>query len=81
MAVPHKKDTDESAGAAPLDRLLLSEKEAAAIIGFTPRFLQARRHRGGGPAFIRISQRAVRYTRHDLEKWIDERRRASTSEI
>ncbi len=61
-------------------RLLLTEQEAAAVIGFTPRFLQARRHRGDGPAFIRVSSRAVRYRPEDLDAWIADRVRTSTSE-
>lgn len=59
---------------------LISEKEAAVFLGFTPRFLQARRIRGGGPQFVRISRRAIRYRIRDLEKWIEERMRMNTSE-
>ncbi len=37
-------------------KLLLTEAEAEAarLIGFTPRFLQERRLRGGGPRFVRV---------------------------
>jgi len=40
--------------------------------------LQAWRHRGGGPAFVKVG-RLVRYRVEDVESWLDSRRRASTS--
>lgn len=61
-------------------RLLLTEKQAAHVLGFTPRFLQNRRHRGDGPRFVRISARAVRYRIEDLRAWSEERLRTSTSD-
>jgi predicted DNA-binding transcriptional regulator AlpA len=64
--------------AAP--RLLMTEGQAAAVIGLSPRFLQARRYRGDGPQFVRISSRCVRYRPEDLDTWVRERVRASTSE-
>jgi hypothetical protein len=61
-------------------RLLLTEEEAARALGFTPRFLQNRRLRGDGPAFIRVSSRAIRYRPEDLRAWTAERLRRSTSD-
>lgn len=61
-------------------KILLTEKEAAEAIGLTPRFLQDRRLKGGGPPFVRISARCVRYRPEDLETWAVERLRHSTSE-
>ena len=61
-------------------KILLTEKEAAELIGFTPRFLQERRFRGGGPRYVAISARAVRYRPEDLEKWAADRLRTSTSD-
>lgn len=58
---------------------LLTTEQAAEILGLTPRFLQVRRLRGDGPAFIRISSNCVRYRSEDLEAWLDERVRRSTS--
>lgn len=60
--------------------VLLSEKEAARILGFSHRTLQAWRVQGGGPAFIRVSTRCVRYRMEDLERWIADRVRTSTSD-
>ena len=59
---------------------LLTESEAAKLLRFTPRFLQARRVRGDGPPFVRVSRRAVRYRRCDLVAWIEERVCISTSD-
>jgi len=59
---------------------LLNEKQAARFLNFTPRCLQAWRQRGGGPKYVRISSRAVRYRRQDLDSWIEERLKSSTSE-
>lgn len=50
-------------------RILLTEQEAARSIGFTARFLQARRLSGDGPRFVKVSARAVRYRPADLEEW------------
>ena len=59
---------------------LLTETEAAKLLKFTRRFLQARRVRGDGPNFIRISSRAIRYRRADILTWIEARVRTSTAD-
>jgi len=58
---------------------LLTTSEAAGRLKVTPRMLEARRSRGGGPPFVKVG-RAVRYREADLEAWIAERTRASTSD-
>lgn len=62
-------------------RILLTEGEAAQLIGFSKRFLENRRFRGDGPPWIRISARAVRYRPEDLKAWAAERLRTSTSDL
>lgn len=62
-----------------LDRLI-NEKEAAAFLGYTVRALQNWRLRGGGPKFIKVSARSIRYRRRDLYTWIEERTVSSTSD-
>jgi hypothetical protein len=59
---------------------LLTEADAAKLLRFTPRFLQARRVRGDGPKFLKISARAVRYRRSDLLEWEQSLVRTSTSD-
>ena len=68
MSAPH---------APPL--LLVDERRAAAMFGITPRTLQEWRRIGGGPAFVRISSRCVRYRVVDLEAWAAARVVTSTS--
>ncbi|MQA92561.1 MAG: helix-turn-helix domain-containing protein [Gemmatimonas sp.] len=53
--------------------VLLSERDAAAALGLTPRTLQEWRRRGGGPPYVRISSRCLRYRVADLEEWAAER--------
>lgn len=66
---------------APLpSRLLLTEEQAAEAIGFSARFLQDRRLRGGGPKFVRVSARAIRYRPEDLRAWAEARLCTSTSD-
>lgn len=59
---------------------LLAEKEAAKFLGFSERTLQKWRSVGGGPKFVHVSARAVRYRQSDLELWVEERVRTSTSD-
>jgi len=59
---------------------LLTEKEAAKYLNFTPRFLQSRRVRGDGARFVKISSRAVRYRKSDIDAWVESLLRKSTSD-
>lgn len=70
----------EPSPTAEPESILLTEAQAAQLLGFSPRTLQAWRVRGGGPTFVHVSARCVRYRREDLEAWIEERLRISTSE-
>lgn len=58
----------------------LTDKEAARITGLSYRTLQKLRWKGGGPPFVHYSSRAVRYRRGDVEQWVAERVRQSTSD-
>ena len=59
---------------------LINEKVAAAFLGVTDRHLQELRQRGGGPRFIRLSSKLIRYTRTLLKSYADARMRSSTSD-
>ena len=72
-------DRSDSVMPDDLDALVRQE-EAARLLDLTPRALEAWRHKGGGPRYIRISARCVRYRRADLQAWIAERERYSTSQ-
>ncbi len=59
---------------------LVNEREAASILCYSVRALQNWRHRGGGPHFVKVSSRSVRYRRCDLTKWVDARIVSNTSQ-
>jgi hypothetical protein len=50
---------------------LLRESEAAAAITLSPSHLRQLRSTGGGPVYIKLSPRSVRYRAKDLVKWRD----------
>ena len=68
--------TPAASGAAEFDASLVrgdrlvSEADAAALLGIAQRTLQGWRRRGGGPQFLRLSRRSIRYRRDDLAAWI-----------
>lgn len=56
----------------------LNERDAANLVGLTPRSLQAMRYEGTGPAFVKFGegQRApVRYCRSELIRWAESHQR------
>lgn len=59
---------------------LLSERDAANVLGLSPRTLQDYRLDGNGPPFVRVSPRTIRYSAADLSDWLAERTFTSTSE-
>lgn len=63
-----------------LDRLI-GEIEAASFIGYTVRALQNWRVRGGGPRFVKVSARSIRYRRRDLIAWAEALLVSSTSDM
>lgn len=61
--------------------MLLTEAEAAKLLGFSRRTLQGWRSDGGpGLPFVRISKGCVRYRRSDIEAWIEDQLRTSTAD-
>ena len=60
-------------------RSYLSTRQAAALLGLSPRTLERYRVTGDGPAFSKLGRR-VCYARADLDGWASERRRNSTSD-
>ena len=75
MSVEQKTE----AGRDDMNRLI-NETEAAGFLGYSIRALQNWRYRGGGPDFVKVSQRSVRYRRKDLIAWADRNTVSSTSE-
>ena len=62
------------------DDALLITAEAARLLNLSPRTLEGMRCRGGGPPFIKLSARAIRYRLGDIHEWLARQRRTSTSE-
>ncbi len=48
---------------------VLTEKDAAPILGMSVAWLQRKRWEGGGPPYVKFD-RAVRYRESDLNAWI-----------
>ena len=59
---------------------LIGEEAAAKFLSLTIRTLQGWRYKGGGPRYIRVSARCIRYRRSDLRTWAEARLRSSTSD-
>ena len=59
---------------------LIDEKKAGAFLGLSDRAMQKMRQTGGGPRYVFISSRCLRYRRIDLKAWADSRMRSSTSD-
>jgi excisionase family DNA binding protein len=53
---------------------MLTTKEAARRLGFTPQTLRLWRSQDRGPAYVQTEGGGVRYRRSDLEAWIEQRR-------
>jgi predicted DNA-binding transcriptional regulator AlpA len=49
---------------------LLTEKDVAATLGLKPATLRNWRVKGEGPRFLRLSRRAIRYSRADVGEWV-----------
>lgn len=64
----------------PNEHRLMNENDAADLLGYSVRSLQNWRVRGGGPKFVRVSARSIRYRTRDLVEWIENRTRTSTSD-
>jgi excisionase family DNA binding protein len=58
---------------------LLDQREAARLLRLSERTLERLRLIGGGPCFVKCG-RSVRYRQSDLERWIDQRVVANTSQ-
>jgi hypothetical protein len=59
---------------------LQSEEPIAEMLDVEPKTLQAWRHRGGGPPYIKVG-RLVRYDPIAVRRWVEARTVRSTSEM
>ena len=58
---------------------LLTQRQAAAVLGLSERTVERMRVAGNGPRFVRMG-RSIRYRPADIENWIASRVVSSTSE-
>ncbi|MEQ8508494.1 MAG: helix-turn-helix domain-containing protein [Rhodospirillaceae bacterium] len=58
----------------------LRAPEAAAYVGLSSSTLAKMRLRGDGPMYSKAGPRIVIYDKADLDAWLNQRRRKSTSE-
>ena len=82
MSIEHHPIRGEPGSVTDLDywQALINEKAAAAFLGVEGRTLQSYRQRGGGPKYIALSSRCLRYRRIWLLEWTEARVRTSTSD-
>lgn len=59
---------------------LLTTTEAATLLGVSKYYLERDRWVGAQIPFVRVGTRLVRYRREDLERYIRDQTRSSTSE-
>ena len=52
---------------------ILSEKQAATMMGISERTLQRLRESGNGPSYVRMSARRIGYMETELERWLEQR--------
>jgi len=73
--IPQKSSTP---GGEPA--ILLTTKEAAVLLALQTQTLEMWRGRGRGPKYLKLGS-AVRYERRELEAFVEQSRRRSTSDI
>jgi predicted DNA-binding transcriptional regulator AlpA len=61
-------------------RRLLTTTDLAELLSTTPNAIYNMRHRGGGPRWIRIDKRSVRYRPEDVDAWLEECAAATASQ-
>jgi hypothetical protein len=65
----------------PLKQGYVDTEAAAHYLGLQPSTLVARRQRGDGPPYVRLSSRCIRYSVADLERFAAERTRNAEASV
>lgn len=68
-ALSESESNRPPAGCEPL----LTEKQLSCWLGISLPTLQRLRSTGGGPRFVRLSERRIGYRRSVVEQWLDQR--------
>jgi hypothetical protein len=61
------------------DDMLVNTRELAMLLNVSTQFLEIGRHKGYGPAFVKLADGTVRYRMRNVRVWLDERTRTSTA--
>jgi predicted DNA-binding transcriptional regulator AlpA len=64
----------------PDSDILLNTRQAAKLISVSDRMLEGMRSRGGGPTYVEVSAKCIRYRYSDLVEWIESRTKKSTNQ-
>ena len=76
----HPKSPTESEKQERLESPYLTVEYAADYLRVSKNYLDKLRVSGMGPSFIRLGRRKVLYRMSDLDRWVEERIYASTSQ-
>ena len=76
---PAPQKTEAQRSSVLVEPGVLTTPAAADYLGLSPATLETMRSRGGGPVFAKLGRRVV-YQREDLDAWVKERRKRSTSD-
>ncbi len=63
-----------------MQHILLTTKQAANILGVSAAFLERDRWAGARIQFVKLGSRSIRYRQQDLDNYIEQQLRSSTSE-
>lgn len=63
----------------PSDRYI-DEKQVAEYLGISAKTLQGYRVKGGGPEFMKLGHKTVRYKISDIQEWAKNHKKKNTSE-
>ena len=59
---------------------IIDEKEASKLYGMSKAWFRRKRWEGGGPLFIKVGSRSIRYQMSDLDEYFTSKKFHSTSE-
>ena len=54
------------------EKRYLTEAQTAEYLGVSRSFLRKKRCYGGGPRYVKLAERCIRYCTEDLDAWVQE---------
>jgi predicted DNA-binding transcriptional regulator AlpA len=64
----------------PTARRYLPPAAAAEYAGVSPSFLSVLRMKGGGPRYVKLGKRTIKYDTADLDAWMNAKKYQSTAD-